>query len=88
MANVKTAISIEKSTFEKMDALAKKLNISRSRLFSIAARQFIEQNKNIELLEALNKAYEDAPEAEPIVGQMREKHHRTVKDQSSLKNAL
>ncbi|MCF8111901.1 MAG: ribbon-helix-helix domain-containing protein [Desulfobacteraceae bacterium] len=81
MTNLKTAISIDKSTFKQMDALAKKLNTSRSRLFTIAARQFIEQNKNIELLKALNEAYDDAPETEPIVEQMRRKHRRMVKDQ-------
>ncbi|MBS3809982.1 MAG: CopG family transcriptional regulator [Desulfobacterales bacterium] len=81
MKNLKTAISIEKSTFEQMDALAKKLNISRSRLFTIAARQFIEQNRNIELLEAINEAYDDSPETEQIVEQMRSKHRRMVKNQ-------
>jgi hypothetical protein len=34
MANIKTAISIEKPIFEQMNVLAKDLNISRSRLFA------------------------------------------------------
>ncbi|MBT3260548.1 MAG: CopG family transcriptional regulator, partial [Deltaproteobacteria bacterium] len=44
MPNVKTAISIEKPIFEQMDILAKNLNVSRSRLFTMAAREFIERH--------------------------------------------
>jgi metal-responsive CopG/Arc/MetJ family transcriptional regulator len=81
MPNVKTAISIEKPIFEKMDILAKNLKISRSRLFSMAAEEFIERHKNLELLQSLNQAYEDAPKSEPTVTQMRSRHYKLVKDQ-------
>ena len=81
MPNVKTAISIEKTIFEKIDILAKDLKISRSRLFSMAAKEFIERHKNLELLQSLNQAYEDAPKSEPTVRQMRSRHYRLVKDQ-------
>jgi antitoxin MazE6 len=81
MANMKTAISIEKSIFEQMDALAKKTKISRSRLFAIAAREFIERNKNIDLLKSLNSAYKNLTETEPIVTKMRSTHYNLVKDQ-------
>ena len=81
MPNVKTAISIEKPVFEKMDILAKKLRISRSRLFSMAAKEFIERYKNLELLQLLNQAYEDAPKSEPTVTQMRSRHFKLVNDQ-------
>ena len=81
MANMKTAISIEKSIFEQMDALAKKTKISRSRLFAIAAQEFIQRNKNIDLLKSLNATYQDLPEIEPIVTKMRSTHYKIVKDQ-------
>ena len=81
MPNVKTAISIEKPIFEKMDILAKNLKISRSRLFSLAAEEFIERHKNLELFQVLNQAYEDASESEPTVTQMRSRHYKLVKDQ-------
>ena len=81
MPNVKTAISIEKPIFEKMDILAKNLKISRSRLFSMAAKDFIERHKNLELLQSLNQAYEDAPKSESTVTQMRSRHYNLVKDQ-------
>jgi metal-responsive CopG/Arc/MetJ family transcriptional regulator len=81
MPNVKTAISIEKPIFDKMDVLAKELKISRSRLFSMAAQEFIQRYNNIELLKALNDAYKDLPESEPIVSEMHSKHYQLVKDQ-------
>jgi len=81
MPNVKTAISIEKPIFEKMDVLSKNLKISRSRLFSMAAKEFIERHRNLELLKSINQAYEDTIEPEPNVTQMRSSHYNLVKDQ-------
>ena len=81
MPNVKTAISIEKPIFDQMDNLAKNLNVSRSRLFTIAAKEFIQRHNNIELLKLINEAYEDSSETEPIVAMMRSNHFRMVKDQ-------
>ncbi len=81
MPNVKTAISIEEPIFEEMDALAKTLKVSRSRVFALAAHEFIQRHRNIELLQSLNDAYDDLPESEPIVAEMRSRHYKTVKDQ-------
>ena len=81
MPNIKTAISVEKPIFEQMDVLAKNLKISRSRLFTMAAQEFIERHKNMELFKSLNEAYEDLPETEPIVTKMRSNHYKMVKDQ-------
>jgi metal-responsive CopG/Arc/MetJ family transcriptional regulator len=81
MPNVKTAISIEKPIFEQMDILAKNLDISRSRLFTMAAREFIERHNNNEILKLINEAYADLSETEPIVTKMHAKHHIMIKDQ-------
>ncbi|EMS81728.1 ribbon-helix-helix domain-containing protein [Desulfotignum phosphitoxidans] len=81
MPNVKTAISIEKPVFEQMDILAKNLNVSRSRLFTMAAREFIQRHNNIELLKLINEAYKDTTETEPMVTMMHSKHYGMVKDQ-------
>ena len=81
MANIKTAISIEKPIFEQMNVLAKDLNISRSRLFALAAQEFIQRHKNIQLLQSLNEAYDDLSESEPIVSKMRQRHYKMVKEQ-------
>ncbi|TWI75567.1 hypothetical protein LZ24_00614 [Desulfobotulus alkaliphilus] len=81
MPNIKTAISIEKPIFEKMDILAKDLKISRSQLFSMAAKEFIERHKNLELLKSINQAYEDTIEPDPTVTKMASRHYNLVKDQ-------
>ena len=81
MPNIKTAISIEKPIFEQMNILAKSLNISRSRAFALAAEEFIRRHKNTELLESLNKAYDDLSDSELIVPKMGSKHYKLVKDQ-------
>ena len=81
MPKIKTAISIEQPVFEQMDVLAKNLKVSRSRLFSMAAREFIQRHNNIELLKLLNEAYEDVSESEPIVDMMRPNHYKMVEDQ-------
>ena len=81
MASIKTAISIEKPIFEQMNVLAKDLNVSRSRLFALAAQEFIQRHKNIKLFQSLNEAYDDLPESEPIVSKMRPRHFKMVKEQ-------
>ena len=82
MPNIKTAISIEKPIFEQANDLAKSLNISRSRLFAIAVEEFIQRHKNMELLRAINEAYEDMPESDTkIVQKMRSRHLKMVENQ-------
>ncbi len=82
MPNIKTAISIEKPIFDQVNDLAKNLNISRSRLFVIAAQEFIQRHANMELLKTINDAYDDLPEVDTkIVDKMRPRHLNMVRDQ-------
>jgi metal-responsive CopG/Arc/MetJ family transcriptional regulator len=83
MANIKTAISIDKPLFEQMDDLAHELNTSRSRIFAMAAKEFIQRHKNLKLLEAINAAYDDFPDAkeDSLTSAMRSRHFKMVKDQ-------
>lgn len=83
MANIKTAISIEKPLFEQVDALAHELKISRSRLFVMAVREFVKRHRNQKLLDAINEAYDDLPgsDEETTLRQMRFRHFELVKDQ-------
>lgn len=80
MAQVKTAISIDKALSEQVDKLADELELSRSQLFVLAVEAFIERHGNQQLLHQLNKAYDDVPleQAEPIVHQMRSTHRNIV----------
>ena len=79
---VKTAISIDAALFERAEVLARELNISRSHLFALAARAFIEQHDNQRLLEAINAAYDDQPDAEEeaLLHHMRQHHRRAVQE--------
>lgn len=81
MPNIKTAISIEKPIFDKMEMLAKNFKVSRSFIFTQAAKEFIQRHQNKDLLERINKAYEDQSESESLVSKMRSKHHDLVKEE-------
>lgn len=59
MPNVKTAISLPAPLFKKTESLARKLKVSRSRFFAMAAQEFIERYTNAELLTRINDAWKD-----------------------------
>ena len=83
MANIKTAISIDKPLFDQVEDLAHELNTSRSRIFALAATEFIQRHKNQKLLEAINSAYDDFPDVkeESLKSVMRSQHLKMVKNQ-------
>ena len=83
MANIKTAISIDKPLFDQVEDLAHELNTSRSRIFSLAVTEFIQRLKNQKLLEAINAAYDDLPDAkeESLKSVMRSQHLKMVINQ-------
>lgn len=62
MTIVKTAISIQKSLFQRAEEIAKEMKISRSRLFVLAVEDFIRRHQNKLLLEEINLAYADDPD--------------------------
>lgn len=79
MESVKTAISIDKALFAQANALARKLKVSRSRLFVIALEDFIREQENRELLEKINAVYENEPdEPEKILRRKSRKSHRRL----------
>jgi metal-responsive CopG/Arc/MetJ family transcriptional regulator len=82
MATIKTAISIDKPLFEQLGDLAHEMNTSRSRIFALAATEFIQRHKNLKLLEAINAAYNNPPDENESSFNtvMRSKHLKMVKD--------
>lgn len=56
--SMKTAISIPDEMFEEIEEVTKECNCSRSQVFAIAVKEFLERRRSKKLLEALNKAYE------------------------------
>jgi len=79
MAYIKTAISLQETLLQQLDALAQELDISRSRLFTMAAEEFLQRYQNQKLLEAINAAYDDMPDAEEeALLQTRRRQHRQL----------
>ena len=55
--SMKIAISIPDELFEEVKKLATKNKTSRSKIFSIAIKEYLEKIKSQKLLEALNRVY-------------------------------
>ena len=81
MKAVKTAISIEKDLFDQAEKMARAMKVSRSKLFGIALRDFIERQKNRDLLAQINAACADEPDAteQALCRKSRGQHRRLVK---------
>jgi metal-responsive CopG/Arc/MetJ family transcriptional regulator len=79
MANVKTAVSLQKSLFEQVEALAGEMKIPRSRVFALALEDFVRRHQNRQLLERINAAYTDTPDpAEGALRRRMRRHHRRI----------
>jgi metal-responsive CopG/Arc/MetJ family transcriptional regulator len=80
MPSIKTAISIHKSLFEQAENLARRMKVSRSRLFVLALEDYIHRQQNRELLTQINAAYanEPAPAEKALRRKVRRTHRRIV----------
>ncbi len=83
MAQVKTSIFIQEFLFKEADALARQMKISLSQLFTLAIKEFIQEHRNCQLLEQINKAYSDepAPEEKKLLSMQKSYHRRMVERQ-------
>jgi len=83
MPIVKTAISLQESLFERADALARQLHLSRSQLFSRALDDFLKRHESRMLLEAINRSLEGEPETDETerLRRMRDVQRRRVEGQ-------
>jgi metal-responsive CopG/Arc/MetJ family transcriptional regulator len=61
MAAVKTAISLDESLLAGVDALARKLDLPRSRVLAVAAEELLARYENRDLLDRLNRVYAEPP---------------------------
>lgn len=80
MRSVKTAISIQRSLFEQAEDLARRMNVSRSRLFVLALEDYIRRQQNRELLAQINAAYATEPDlpAQALHRAAKRTHRRIV----------
>ena len=63
-ASVKTAISVNRDIFRQSERLARRLRVTRSRLYAMAMQEFLRRHENDELLARINAAYADGPDPE------------------------
>ena len=80
MQNVKTAISVQKSLFEQAENLARKMKVSRSKLFALALEDYIDRQQNQDLLAQINAAYAEEPDPaeQTLRRKLRRQHRRSV----------
>lgn len=76
---IKTAISIQKALFEKAENLARKMNVSRSRIYALALQDYLRRMENMNLLAQINAAHGDEPKpAEKTLRQKSKRTHRAL----------
>jgi len=80
MPSVKTAISVQQPLFERAEAIARDMQISRSHLFALALEDFIRRYENQQLLDRINAAYEEAPDSseQALLRNMRRRYKQIV----------
>ncbi len=81
MANVKTAISLDKPLLDQVDLMAQEMGIPRSHLFVLAVEEFLRRHENERLVEALNKVHGEFhdPDEDARLLAMRRKQRELVK---------
>ncbi len=79
MPGVKTAISLEKNLFNQVNQLARDLHVSRSKLFTLAVKDYLKKQENKMLLAQLNAVYSDSlNEEEKTISQAMHGKHRKI----------
>ena len=81
MPVVKTAISLEKDLFDQVNKLANEIKVSRSRIFTLAVKEYLKKYENKRLLLQLNEPYDDFPDHTEtrIIESMRKKQRRAIR---------
>jgi len=76
MTSARITVSIPESLFEKVETLARKTQMSCSRLVVLAVEEFTRRHENRELLEAINAAYDGlpSPKEQAYRQRMQQKH--------------
>jgi metal-responsive CopG/Arc/MetJ family transcriptional regulator len=79
---MKTAISMDDGLMHEADETARRMGLSRSRLFALAVGDFVRREREDEMLRRLNEVYADGMSAEEklLLKKIRAKAGRTVRD--------
>ncbi len=75
---MKTAISLDDDLLKAADDAARRLGLSRSRLFAIAVSDFLKRELNEKMLQELNAVYSDGAKSvdKPLLRRMKTKFCR------------
>jgi metal-responsive CopG/Arc/MetJ family transcriptional regulator len=78
--SVKTAISLRRPLYEQVDKLAREMSVPRSQVFVLALEAYVSKHQNRVLLEEINKAFADKPQAseQKRLKSMRRSHRQLV----------
>jgi metal-responsive CopG/Arc/MetJ family transcriptional regulator len=63
---MKTAISVPDEIFKEIEEVTKEFDCSRSQVFVMAVREFLERRKSKKVLEALNETYRGTETREEV----------------------
>jgi hypothetical protein len=79
---MKTAISIDDGLLQEADETARRMGLSRSRLFAMAVGDFLQRQRREQMLLRLNEVYGDGmePGEKPLLKGIRAKVRRAVKE--------
>ena len=79
---MKTAISINDGLLQEADETARRMGLSRSRLFALAVGDFLQQQRREQMLLRLNQVYAEGmePAERPLLKGIKAKVRRAVKE--------
>jgi metal-responsive CopG/Arc/MetJ family transcriptional regulator len=77
---MKTAISMEDGLLREADEAARRMGLSRSRLFALAVGDFLKQRQREQMLSRLNEIYASEPPDKPLLKALKARVRRTVKE--------
>lgn len=76
---MKTAISLPNEIFKEVEKFSKEHQYSRSEVFAMAVKEFLEKRKSKEILNALNEVYSESESPEEITIREKGKRYFTKK---------
>ncbi len=79
---MKTAISMDDGILQEADKAARRMGLSRSRLFALAVGDFLRRQRREQMLLRLNEVYSKGrePAEKSLLAGIKAKTRRTVKD--------
>ena len=78
---MKTAISVDYDLVMEADRTAREIGVSRSRLFSLAMRNYLRNRRHEKVVEQLNRVYGDSDAVERrTLAKMKAKFRTTIRE--------